>query len=160
MAVGRWLRCISALQLSGEVSEASGGGRERGRRKHQWTCGETAGDLVVIDLDDAERLKWREEVRRTAALLAPLTSNGDALTRRHCCAALGELACVDGALSSLCDERLVSGLLQAACTDADGAVREAAIATLCVYSRDSTVQQVVTPYTLFYLNKNMTDSQI
>lgn len=151
VAVGRWLRCISALQLSGEVSEASGGGRERGRRKHQWTCGETAGDLVVIDLDDAERLKWREEVRRTAALLAPLTSNGDALTRRHCCAALGELACVDGALSSLCDERLVSGLLQAACTDADGAVREAAIATLCVYSRDSTVQQVVTPYTLFYL---------
>eukprot|EP00066_Takifugu_rubripes_P020697 XP_011609963.1 PREDICTED: serine/threonine-protein kinase 36 [Takifugu rubripes] len=144
VAVGRWLRCISALKLSGgEGGEASGGGREKGRRKHQWTCSETPGDSVTFHLDDAERLEWREEVGRTAALLAPLTANGDALTRRHCCAALGDLACVDGALSSLCDERLVSGLLQAACTDADSAVRQAAIATLCVYSRDSAVHQVL-----------------
>lgn len=143
VAVGRWLRCISALRLSGgEVSEASGGGEEKGRRKHQWTCSEAPRDLVIVDLDDAERLEWREEVGRTAALLAPLTTDGDALTRRHCCAALGDLACVDGALSSLCDERLVSGLLRAACTDADSAVRQAAIATLCVYSRDSALHQV------------------
>lgn len=155
VAVSRWLRCISALKLSGgEGSEASGGGKEKGRRKHQWTCSEAPGDLATLDLDDAERLKWREEVGRTAALLAPLTTNGDALTRRHCCAALGDLACVDGALSSLRDERLVSGLLQAACTDADSAVRQVAIATLCVYSRDSTVHQVGdtlhTPFFFFF----------
>lgn len=143
LAVGCWLKCISALKLSGGGgSEASGGGKEKERCKHQWTCSETTGDLVTIDLDDAERLKWQEEVRRTAALLAPLTTNGDALTRRHCCAVLGDLACVDGALSSLCDERLVRGLLHAACTDADIAVRQAAIATLCLYSRDSAVHQV------------------
>lgn len=154
VAVARWLRCISALKLcGGEGSEASGGGKEKGRRRHQWTCSETPGDLVTLDLDDAERLKWREEVGRTAALLAPLTTNSDALTRRHCCAALGDLACVDGALSSLCDQRLVSGLLQAACTDADSAVRQAAIATLCVYSRDSAVHQVGDTLHTLFLNK-------
>lgn len=142
-AVGRWLRCMSALKLpGGEGGEESGGGREKGRRKHQWTCSETAGDLLILDLDDAERLKWRKEVRRAAALLAPLITNSDALTRRRCCAALGDLACVDGAASSLCDKRLVRALLQAACTDADSAVRQAAIATLCLYSRDSPVRQV------------------
>lgn len=138
-AVGRWLRCVSAFNLSG--SEAPGGGKEKGRRKHQWTCSETA-DLVHLDLDDDERLKWREEVRRTAAMLAPLITDGDALTRRRCCAALGDLASVDGAVSSLCDKGLVSTLLQGACTDVDFAVRQAAIATLCLYSRDSPAHQV------------------
>lgn len=166
-AVGHWLRYVSAFNLSGgDGSEAPGGGKEKGRRKHQWTCSETAGDLVNLDLGDDDRLKWREEIRRMAAMLAPLITDGDALTRRHCCAALGDLASVDGAVSSLCDKHLVSTLLQGACTDVDIAVRQAAIATLCLYSRDSPVHQVGdehslnTLHTLYTKKGNMKDSQI
>lgn len=141
-AVGRWLRCMSEFKIfGGEGSEASGRVKDKGHHKHRWTC-ETAADLQIIDLEDDERLKWREEVRRTVAMLAPLITDSDALTRRHCYAALGSLAYFDGTLSVLCDKDLVSALLQAACTDTNSTARQAAIATLCLYSRDNPVHQV------------------
>lgn len=138
-AVGHWLGFISEFNIfGGEGSEASG--RAKGRHQHPRTC--EAADLQIIDLEDDQRLKWREEVRRTAAMLAPLVADGDALTRCHCCAALGSLARFDGAVSALCDKDLVSALLQAACTDASGTARQAAIATLGLYCRDIPVHQV------------------
>lgn len=134
-AVGRWLRCMSEFLIFG------GGARDRGPHPHRWTC-ETAADLQIIDLQDDQRLKWREEVRRTAAMLVSLTADSDALTRRHCYTALGSLAYVHGAVSTLCDQDLVGALLQAACTDASSTARQAAIATLSLYSRDDPVHQV------------------
>lgn len=133
-AVGRWLSCVSEFKIfEGGASEASGHHKQRWGRQT---------DLQIIDLEDDQRLKWREEVLRTAAMLAPLTTDSDVLTRRHCFAALGSLAHFNGAASALCDKALVSGLLQAACTDTNSTARHAAIATLCLYSRHEPVRQV------------------
>lgn len=91
-AVGSWLRHVSELDLFGR-----GGGW-----RHGWTCGEKAGGAEVEDLEeeeDEEKMEWREEVRRAAAALAPRVGEGDAVTRRRCCAALGELARAEGAAS-------------------------------------------------------------
>lgn len=140
-AVGHWLRFISELKIfGGEDGEASGRAQDEDHRQHRRTC--EAADLQIIDLEDDERLKWKEEVRRTAAMLAPLITDGDPLTRRHCYAALGSLAGFHGATSVLCDKDLVGALLQAACTEANSTARQAAIATLGLYSRDNPVHQV------------------
>lgn len=134
-AVGRWLRCMSGFQIFG------GGARASGPRTHRWAR-EAAADLQMLDLEEDQRLQWRQEVSRTAAMLAPLAADSDALTRRHCYAALGSLAYVHGAVPALCDPDLVNALLQAACTDACSTARQAAIATLSLYSRDKLVHQV------------------
>lgn len=138
-AVGRWLRCVSELEIFGdEGSEASGRVKDKEHHKQRWT----AADLQITDLGDDERLKWQEQVRRTAAMLAPLITDSDALTRCHCYAALGSLAYFGGAVSVLCDKDVVGALLQAACADTDSTARQAAIATLCLYSRNNPVHQV------------------
>lgn len=139
-AVARWLRWMSEFQiLGGEGGGASA--KDKGHRTHRWTW-ETAADLQIADVEAEETRRWRTEVRRTAAMLAPLISDSDALTRRHCYAALGSLAHVDGAVSVLCDKDLVSALLRAACTDTNSTARQAAIAALCLCSRDNPVHQV------------------
>lgn len=76
-------------------------------------------------------------------MLAPLITDPDALTRRHSCAALGNLVNVDGAVPMLLEEDVSSLLLRAACTDSHNSVRQAAIATLCLYSQQDAIRQVL-----------------
>ncbi|XP_049897195.1 serine/threonine-protein kinase 36 isoform X4 [Epinephelus moara] len=151
-AVGNWLGYIAAGagfkmgRSNGKGSDTLGWGKGKQQNKHKCSHNVAAGDLSTIveqGVDDEEGRRWLEEARRTAAMLAPLITDPDALTRRHCCAALGNLVKVDGALSLLLEEDVSSLLLRAACTDSHNAVRQAAIATLCLYSEQDAIRQVL-----------------
>eukprot|EP00064_Thunnus_orientalis_P002835 superscaffoldBa00000219_g2843 len=151
-AVGNWLGHIAAgaglkmSQSNGKGSDTTGWGKEKGRDKLKCSNREAGGDLDTIieqSVDDEERRRWTEEAGRTAAMLAPLITDPDALTRRHCCAALGNLVNVDGAVPMLLEEDVSSLLLRAACTDSHNSVRQAAIATLCLYSQQDAIRQVM-----------------
>lgn len=146
-AVGNWLGYMAAgagfKRSNGKGSDTTGWGNGKEQNKHK--C-EPAGDLATIieqGVDDEEGRRWTEEARRTAAMLVPLITDPDALTRRHCCAALGNLVNVDGAVSLLLEEDVSSLLLRAACMDSHNAVRQAAIATLCLYSEQDAIRQVM-----------------
>uniref|UniRef100_A0AAQ5Y185 non-specific serine/threonine protein kinase n=1 Tax=Amphiprion ocellaris TaxID=80972 RepID=A0AAQ5Y185_AMPOC len=107
---------------------------------------EEACDLEAIAeqaVDDEEVRRWTEEARRTATLLAALITDPDAITRRHCCTALGNLVKVDAAVPLLLEEGVPSLLLRAACTDSHNAVRQAAIATLSLYTQQDAIRQVL-----------------
>lgn len=127
-------------------------------RSNECSHSEAAGDLSTIaeqGLDEEDGRGWTQEARRTAAMLAPLISDPDALTRRHCCTALGNLVNVDGAAALLSQEDVFGKLLRAACSDSHNAVRQAAITTLSLYSRQDAVRQVKTMksmYVHFVLN--------
>ncbi|XP_042355167.1 serine/threonine-protein kinase 36 [Plectropomus leopardus] len=151
-AVGNWLGHIAAGagfktgRSNGKGSDTTGWGK--GKRQNKPTCSqrEAAGDLCTIaeqEVDDEEGCRWVKEAMRSTAMLATLISDPDALTRRHCCAALGNLVNVDGAVSLLLEEDVSGLLLRAACTDSQNAVRQAAIATLCLYSEQDAIRQVL-----------------
>ncbi|XP_056252549.1 serine/threonine-protein kinase 36 [Seriola aureovittata] len=148
-AVGNWLGYIARFKMgksNGKGSDTTGWGEEREQKQHKCSHNETAGDLATVveqGVEDDEGRSWTEEARRTVAMLAPLITDPDALTRRHCCAALGNLVNVDGAVSLLLEEDVSSLLLRAACTDSHNAVRQAAIATLCLYSEQDAIRQVL-----------------
>ncbi|XP_037604268.1 serine/threonine-protein kinase 36 [Sebastes umbrosus] len=140
-AVGNWLGFIAAEFKMARSNGKGSTGWGKGKRHN-----EAIGDLSTIaeqGVDDEEGCRWIEEARRTAAMLASLITDPDALTRRHCCAALGNLVSVDGAVSVLLEEDVSSLLLRAACMDSHNAVRQAAIATLCLYSEQDAIRQVL-----------------
>ncbi|XP_047462192.1 serine/threonine-protein kinase 36 isoform X2 [Mugil cephalus] len=137
-AVGNWLGYIACTDTAGRGKE-----KEQNKPSHI----EVGDNLVTTKeqrVDDEEGRRWTQEARRTASMLASLISDPDALTRRHCCAALGNLVNVDGVLQLLLEEDVFSLLLRSACTDSHNAVRQAAIATLCLYSQQEEVRQVLT----------------
>ncbi|XP_029304048.1 serine/threonine-protein kinase 36 isoform X2 [Cottoperca gobio] len=149
-AVGNWLGYIVADfkigRSNGKDSDTTGWGKGMEQNKHKFSHSEAAGYLGTIveqGLDDEEGRRWMEEARSTAAVLPSLIADPDALTRRHCCAALGNLVKVDGTLSLLLEENMSSLLLRAACMDSQNAVRKAAIATLCLYSEQDAIRQVL-----------------
>ncbi|KAA8587056.1 hypothetical protein FQN60_000892 [Etheostoma spectabile] len=151
-AVGNWLGYIAAGaghkmgRLIGKGSDTTGRGKGKEPNKHTCSQSDGAGDLdslVEQGVDNKEWRRWLEEARRTAAMLAPLITDPDAHTRRHCCAALGNLLNVDGAVSLLLKEDMSSLLLRAACMDSHNAVRQAAIATLSLYSEQDAIRQVL-----------------
>lgn len=151
-AVGNWLGHIAVRtglnmsRSSGKGSDTTGWGKEKGRDKHKCSHRGAGGDMATIveqSVDNEEKRRWTEEARRTATTLASLITDPDALTRRHSCAALGNLVNVDGAVSMLLEEDVSSLLLRTACTDSHNAVRQAAIATLCLYSQQDALRQVM-----------------
>ncbi|XP_044079754.1 serine/threonine-protein kinase 36 isoform X2 [Siniperca chuatsi] len=149
-AVGNWLGYIAAGFImgrsNGKGSDTTGWAKEKEQNKHKCSHIDAVGDLATIvkqGVVDEEGRRWVEEARRTAAMLAPLITDPDTLTRRHCCAALGNLVNVDGAVSLLLEEDVSSLLLRAACTDSHNAVRQAAIATLRLYSERDAIRQVL-----------------
>lgn len=147
-AVGNWLGYIAAGAgfKNGKCSDTTGCDREKEQNKYKCSRSKTGGELATIEeqgVDNEKGRRWTEEARRTAAKLASLITDPDALTRRHCCAALGNLVNVDGAVPLLLEEDVSSLLLRAACTDSHHAVRQAAVATLCLYSRQDSIRQVI-----------------
>ncbi len=151
-AVGNWLGYIAARAefktggFGGKGSDTTGWDKEKEQNTQRCSHTKVAGDLATIEeqeVDNEERRVWTEEARRTAAKLASLITDPDALTRRHCCAALGNLVNVDGAVSLLLEEDVSSLLLRAACADSHHAVRQAAVATLCLYSKQDSIRQVM-----------------
>ncbi|KAJ7996186.1 hypothetical protein DPEC_G00234440 [Dallia pectoralis] len=93
--------------------------------------------------DQEDGSGWVEEANAATAELLPLLADPDALTRRHCCAALGNVAAVDGGVASLLEGDAPRLLLHAACTDSQNAVRRAAVATLGLYSQQETLRQAL-----------------
>ncbi|KAM4726666.1 serine/threonine-protein kinase 36 [Anableps anableps] len=141
-AVGNWLGYIAAkFKVGGNCSDASGWGKENNRSKQAHSHIEAAGDSVTEEMFNAdEQRRWTDEAQRSATLLTFLLSDPDAVTRRHCCAALGNLVNVDGVVSVL-DEDAYSSLLRAACTDPNNAVRQAATAALRLCSQQDATQR-------------------
>lgn len=134
-AVGNWLGYIGQAGFTTGRSDGKGSttttgwGTEKGKDKR--VCSQVGARVDSVSQEDG--MRWVEEAKITAAPLVSLMTDPDALTRRHCCAALGNLASVyDGGGSSLLSaEGDVSHvLLTAACADSHHAVRRAAIATL------------------------------
>uniref|UniRef100_UPI0037E85AE0 serine/threonine-protein kinase 36 n=1 Tax=Semicossyphus pulcher TaxID=241346 RepID=UPI0037E85AE0 len=146
-AVGNWLGHVAAGFKMGRYNErgsdTAGWAKEE---EHNCPHSEAAGDLATIAeqaVDDEEVSRWTEEAKRMVAMLASLISDPDALTRRHCCAALGNLLNVDGVVTLLLEEDVSNLLLKAACSDSHNAVRQAAIATLRLYSEQDPIRQVL-----------------
>nr|XP_019941583.1 PREDICTED: serine/threonine-protein kinase 36 isoform X1 [Paralichthys olivaceus]XP_019941584.1 PREDICTED: serine/threonine-protein kinase 36 isoform X1 [Paralichthys olivaceus]XP_019941585.1 PREDICTED: serine/threonine-protein kinase 36 isoform X1 [Paralichthys olivaceus] len=143
-AVGNWLGYIAASAGFKMGRDATGWSKGKKQNKLKRSDSEPAGDLATAEqeMDDEEGGSWLEEAKRTAALLASLIADPDALTRRHCCVALGNLLNCDAAVSLLLED-VSSLLLRAACTDSHNAVKRAAIATLCLYSKQDAIRQVL-----------------
>ncbi|XP_072230824.1 serine/threonine-protein kinase 36 [Leuresthes tenuis] len=151
-AVGNWLGLIAAVaeftmsRSVGNGTDTTGWGKENKQNKHVSSHIEAGGYWAAIrqrKVDDEEQRRWTEEALRSAAMLPCLLTDPDALIRRHCCAALGNLVKVDGAVSLLLEEDVSSLLLRAACTDSHNAVRQAAIATLRLYSQQEEIRKVL-----------------
>uniref|UniRef100_A0A3Q4N4S6 non-specific serine/threonine protein kinase n=1 Tax=Neolamprologus brichardi TaxID=32507 RepID=A0A3Q4N4S6_NEOBR len=147
-AVGNWLGYIVAGLHMDRPSE-KGIHREnwcieKQQNKQTYSDIEAASDLETLReqrMEEEER-RWTHEARRTVAMLVTLICDPDALTRRYCCAALGNLLNVDGAISLLLEENVPGLLLRTACTDYHSAVREAAIGSLYLYSQQDAMRQV------------------
>ncbi|KAF3705963.1 Serine/threonine-protein kinase 36 [Channa argus] len=142
-AVGNWLGYV-ATGARFKRGRSNGQGSDFAKNKCSLT--ETLGDWateVEQGVANEESSRWLEEARRTVAMLVPLITDPDAHTRRHCCAALGNLVNVDGAVSLLLEKNATGLLLRVACTDSHNAVRQAAIATLCLYSQQDAIRQVL-----------------
>ncbi|XP_061818279.1 serine/threonine-protein kinase 36 isoform X1 [Nerophis lumbriciformis] len=152
LAVGKWLGYVameagfSTSRHSGNVGNTKKWVNVKGNDAHQDSSSE-AGVAIVTknESDDGEIRKWLEEARMTGARLASLTSDTDAHTRVHACAALGNLVHVNGAVPKLMEENVCRLLLRAACTDTHHAVREAATDTLSLYSQQDAIRQVLRP---------------
>lgn len=147
-SVGNWLGYIAAgLHMDRPSEKGIHRGRwciEKQQNKQTYSDIEAASDLETLReqrMEEEER-RWTHEARRTVAMLVTLIYDPDALTRRHCCAALGNLLNVDGAISLLLEENVPSLLLRTACTDYHSAVREAAIGSLYLYSQQDAMRQV------------------
>lgn len=149
-AVGNWLGYIAEgpgiknAGSDGNGTETARCGKEKEHDKVACPHVDAAGGLATVaqqKVDSGDRSRWMEEARRSAAILAGLLSDPDALIRRHCCAALRNLLNVDGA-AWLLEEDVPSLLLRVACTDSHNAVREAAVATLSLYSQLEEMRQV------------------
>lgn len=141
-AVGNWLAYVAVGLQKGSTSWC----KEKQQNKERYSDTEAAGDCETITeqkVHEEQERRWTQEARRTVAMLASLIADPDDLTRRHCCAALGNLVHVDGAISLLLEENVPSLLLRTACMDSHNAVRKAAIGTLCLYSQQDAIYQVM-----------------
>ncbi|XP_063340799.1 serine/threonine-protein kinase 36-like [Pelmatolapia mariae] len=134
-AVGNWLGYIAAGPHMDRPSE-------NGIYRENW-CIEKQQNKQTEQRTEEEERRWTHEARRTVAMLVTLICDPDALTRRHCCAALGNLLNVDGAISLLLEENVPGLLLRTACTDSHSAVRKAAIGSLYLYSQQDAMHQVL-----------------
>ncbi|MEQ2282747.1 hypothetical protein AMECASPLE_004022 [Ameca splendens] len=141
-AVGNWLGYIAAKFKKGEnCSDTLGWGKKNNHSKQAPSNIEAAGDSVTEQMfDEEEQRRWTDEAQRSAAVLTCLLSDPDAVTRRHCCAALGNLVNVDGVVSML-DKDVYSSLVTAACTDSNDAVRQAATAALRLCREQDAMQR-------------------
>ncbi|XP_051902511.1 serine/threonine-protein kinase 36 isoform X2 [Hippocampus zosterae] len=145
LSIGKWLGYIAvkAGEKGGKCNGNVGDTPEWLKLKHNEALKASNGGTIKNKLGDDEMRQWLEEARMTAATLASLTSDPDAHTRLHACAALGNLLHVPGAVPELLEESVSGRLLRAACADSHNVVREAAIATLNLYTQQEALRQVL-----------------
>ncbi|XP_068186440.1 serine/threonine-protein kinase 36 [Antennarius striatus] len=141
-AVGNWLGHLAAFTMRKSNGKSHDTTLQRRKKEPNKQSG-TLATLVERRLNNEEGCRWLEKARRTVPKLVSLIADPDALTRRHCCAALGNLVNFEGVVSFLLEEGAFGLLLRAACTDFHYTVRQAAIETLFLYSREDSVKQVL-----------------
>ena len=147
-AVGNWLGFIWEAGLDVEGGGGGGGKRSRVDVESGSAPAERAPSPAPRHRGGPQESSgWAEESTRTAPLLLSLVTDPDALTRRHSCAALGNLG---GGHRGSASGVPVTGeadalrlLLAAACTDPHGGVRRTAIATLSAYSQQEAQRRVI-----------------
>ncbi|XP_077596333.1 serine/threonine-protein kinase 36 [Stigmatopora nigra] len=142
LSVGKWLAYI-AFQTEFNTGRPSQSVSHCFQVKDNDPSRGTGIALATKNEDYGDMSQWLEEARMTAAMLASLTSNPDAHTRLHACVALGNLVHIQDALPELLVKRVSRLLLRAACTDSYNVVREAAIATLSLYTQQDAIPQVL-----------------
>ncbi|XP_055004819.1 serine/threonine-protein kinase 36 isoform X1 [Boleophthalmus pectinirostris] len=142
-AVGSWLGGLAeAGYKSSEPSTKKGFGLKVWTKENSKTKSNPQSDCVTLaELEDLE--KWTEAMRSCTALLGSTLSDPDTVIRRHCCAALGNLVKLEGAVQWLLEEDVSSALLRAACMDPHHTVRQAAISSLCMFSLHEPIRQVL-----------------
>nr|XP_061801869.1 serine/threonine-protein kinase 36-like [Nerophis lumbriciformis] len=143
LSVGKWLGYIAFEFNTARPNERVGNITEWLKVKDNDAHEGSSRETKESNLRKGEMSQWLEEARMTAATLASLTLNPDAHTRLHACAALGNLLHVQGAIPQLLDKSVSRLLLRAACTDSYSVVREAAIATLSLYTQQDAIRQVL-----------------
>uniref|UniRef100_A0A8C7RPQ9 non-specific serine/threonine protein kinase n=1 Tax=Oncorhynchus mykiss TaxID=8022 RepID=A0A8C7RPQ9_ONCMY len=99
--------------------------------------------LIGKNSNQGDGSGWMAEANWATTELLSLIADPDALTRRHCCAALGNMAAVEGGVASLLEGDVPLLLLQAACTDSQHTVQQAAVATLSLYSQQDALRQAL-----------------
>ncbi|KAJ8347782.1 hypothetical protein SKAU_G00263710 [Synaphobranchus kaupii] len=87
--------------------------------------------------------RWAESAQGATPVLLPLLRDPDPLIRRHCCAALGNMAAISGGGASLLQCDAPSLLLQLTCADSQNAVRQAALTSLCLFSQQDVLRQAL-----------------
>ncbi|XP_014051286.1 serine/threonine-protein kinase 36 isoform X4 [Salmo salar] len=157
-AVGNWLGLIGKAEFrtrranGRENSSASIAARDMKKGKPDKTVssqslvgdgGDSSTTLKQQVADQEDGSGWVEEANWATTELLSLIADPDALTRRHCCAALGNMAAVEGGVASLLEGDVPLLLLQAACTDSQHAVQRAAVATLSLYSQQDALRQAL-----------------
>uniref|UniRef100_A0A8C7RRU8 non-specific serine/threonine protein kinase n=1 Tax=Oncorhynchus mykiss TaxID=8022 RepID=A0A8C7RRU8_ONCMY len=105
--------------------------------------GDSSTTLKQQVADQGDGSGWMAEANWATTELLSLIADPDALTRRHCCAALGNMAAVEGGVASLLEGDVPLLLLQAACTDSQHTVQQAAVATLSLYSQQDALRQAL-----------------
>uniref|UniRef100_A0AAV2J7T9 non-specific serine/threonine protein kinase n=1 Tax=Knipowitschia caucasica TaxID=637954 RepID=A0AAV2J7T9_KNICA len=103
------------------------------------TGGRSAMSLLS-DLLQSDVL-WEAAVE-LLSVLSTLTDL-DTVTRRHSCCALANLLMLDGAVQWLLEQDVSRALLKAACRDPQHPVRQAAISTLCMFSQQEPIRQML-----------------
>ncbi|XP_019719707.1 serine/threonine-protein kinase 36-like [Hippocampus comes] len=141
LSIGKWLGYIAVK--AGKCNGNLGNTPEWLKLKHDEALKASNRGTIENKLGDDEMRQWLEEARMTVATLASLTSDPDAHTRLHACAALGNLLHVPGTVPELLEESVSGRLLRAACADSHNVVREAAIATLSLYTQQEALRQVL-----------------
>ncbi|KAG5843751.1 hypothetical protein ANANG_G00154230 [Anguilla anguilla] len=150
-AVGNWLGLVAqACSRDGSEPAKEGGGcftvegkvnvdKKRPSavpgREHPAAQSKACGEQEVG--------RWTESAQEAAPVLLPLLRDPDPLIRRHCCAALGNMAGIRGGGASLLQCDAPSLLLQVACVDSQNAVRQAALTSLCLFSQQELLRQAL-----------------
>ncbi|KAK7925533.1 hypothetical protein WMY93_007843 [Mugilogobius chulae] len=142
-AVGSFLGSLAKTECKSSGSSKKGFDVKGWTKDHVKTKSNQQPDCVTLAEQGEDVEKWTETVRRCTALLGSTLTDPDTVTRRHSCAALGNLVKLDGAVQWLLEEEVSSALLKAACMDPQHTVRQAAIVTLCVFSQQEPLRQVL-----------------
>ncbi|TRY83964.1 hypothetical protein DNTS_006537 [Danionella cerebrum] len=130
-AVGKWL-CVM--------------GNTNNRYKNRAGMSELSvrDGLKRVDVGrDSEGDLWMQRAIEAACPLASLLSDTDHRIRQLCCEALADLASLSQAHGALVDADAPCLILQVVCNDSHHAVRQAAVATLHVFSQQNTLLQVL-----------------
>uniref|UniRef100_W5M741 non-specific serine/threonine protein kinase n=1 Tax=Lepisosteus oculatus TaxID=7918 RepID=W5M741_LEPOC len=149
-AVGNWVGLVGQAEshmenekprLHGAKPSMGTGPMKEGR--HLFTRTEREAGKRKGDDGTTGTAAWAELARGGVKALLLLSSEPDPVVRRHCCAALGNLAAIEGGRAALLQGDGPRLLLRIACTDSQPAVQLAALTGLRAFSQHDALRQAL-----------------